>query len=90
MKSSLILRNHGLLTVGATIADAFLYMYNLQKSCEIQVLAQAGGGELISVHPAILAGVEANIELVLRGMGGNIAWPALLRRLDRLDPSYRD
>lgn len=90
MKSSLILRNHGLLTVGATIADAFLYMYNLQKSCEIQVLAQAGGGELISVHPAILAGVEANIELVLKGMGGNIAWPALLRRLDRIDPSYRD
>ena len=89
-KSSLILRNHGLLTVGATIADAFLYMYNLQKSCEIQVLAQAGGGELISVHPAILAGVEANIELVLKGMGGNIAWPALLRRLDRIDPSYRD
>ena len=90
MKSSLILRNHGLLTVGATIADAFLYMYNLQKSCEIQVLAQAGGGELISVHPAILTGVEANIELVLKGMGGNIAWPALLRRLDRIDPSYRD
>jgi ribulose-5-phosphate 4-epimerase/fuculose-1-phosphate aldolase len=89
-KSSLILRNHGLLTVGATIADAFLYMYNLQKSCEIQVLAQAGGGELICVDPAILAGVEANIELVLKGMGGNIAWPALLRRLDRIDPGFRD
>ena len=90
MKSSLILRNHGLLTVGETIADAFLFMYNLQKSCEIQVLAQAGGGELITVHPAILAGVEANLDLVLKGMGGNIAWPALLRRLDRIDPSYRD
>lgn len=90
MKSSLILRNHGLLTVGETIADAFLFMYNLQKSCEIQVLAQAGGGDLITVHPAILAGVEANLELVLKGMGGNIAWPALLRRLDRIDPSYRD
>lgn len=90
MRSSLILRNHGLLTVGETIADAFLFMYNLQKSCEIQVLAQAGGGDLITVHPAILAGVEANLELVLKGMGGNIAWPALLRRLDRIDPSYRD
>ena len=86
----LILRNHGLLTVGATIADAFLTMYNLQRACEIQVLAQAGGGELTMVHPAILAGVQQNIDLVLKGMGGNIAWPALMRKLDRIDPSFRE
>ena len=90
MNTSLILRNHGLLTVGKTIADAFLYMYNLQKACEIQVLAQSGGGELIPVHPAILAGVASNIDLVLKGMGGDLAWPGLLRRLDRVNPGYRD
>ena len=86
---NLILRNHGLLTVGASVADAFLYMYNLQSACEIQVRAQSSGKELISVHPAILEGVKANIALVTKGMGGNIAWPALLRKLDRIDPSFR-
>ena len=88
-KISLILRNHGLLTVGATIADAFLYAYNLQRACEIQVLAQAGGGTLVSVNRAILEGVEKNVHAVLKGAGGALAWPGLLRKLDRLDPSYR-
>jgi ribulose-5-phosphate 4-epimerase/fuculose-1-phosphate aldolase len=88
--SNLVLRNHGLLTVGATVADAFLVMYNLQRACEIQLLAQSGGGEVVSVNPAIVAGVKANIVPVTKGMGGGLAWPGLLRRLDRLDKSYRD
>jgi ribulose-5-phosphate 4-epimerase/fuculose-1-phosphate aldolase len=85
----LILRNHGLLTVGRTIADAFLFMFVLQRACEIQVHAQAGA-ELISVDPKIVGGVKANVEAVTKGMGGDIAWPALLRKLDRSDRSYRD
>jgi ribulose-5-phosphate 4-epimerase/fuculose-1-phosphate aldolase len=88
MHANLILRNHGLLTVGATVADAFLMMFNLQRACEIQIAAQAGGG-LIEVDPRILAGVKANIAAVTQGLGGALAWPALLRKLDRLDPSYR-
>jgi ribulose-5-phosphate 4-epimerase/fuculose-1-phosphate aldolase len=48
-KHNLILRNHGLLTCAETVADAFLYMYILQRACEVQVLAQAGGGELVPV-----------------------------------------
>lgn len=88
--AALILRNHGLLTVGATIADAFLLMYNLQKACEIQVAATRAGAELISVDPRIVAGVRENIALVTKGMSGAIAWPALLRKLDRVDGSYRD
>src|SRR5580698_8910851 len=56
---ALILRNHGLLTVGATVADAFTWMYTLQRACEVQVLAQAGGRELVSVDPRILNGVKA-------------------------------
>jgi ribulose-5-phosphate 4-epimerase/fuculose-1-phosphate aldolase len=86
---ALILRNHGLLTVGASVADAFLYMYNLQRACEAQVAAQSSGAELIHVDPRIVAGVRSNIAAVTRGLGGELAWPGLLRKLDRLDPSYR-
>jgi ribulose-5-phosphate 4-epimerase/fuculose-1-phosphate aldolase len=87
--TALILRNHGLLTVGRTIADAFLAMFTLESACEIQVLAQAGGGELISVDPRIVAGVKASVNTVTKGGGGALAWPGLLRRLDRIDPSYK-
>ncbi|HXF79293.1 MAG TPA: class II aldolase/adducin family protein [Usitatibacter sp.] len=89
-KASMILRNHGLLTCGATVADTFLYMYILQKACEVQVLAQAGGGELIPVPQAIVNGIQQASKMVLRQSGGMIAWPGILRRLDRLDPSWRD
>lgn len=85
--TSFILRNHGLLTVGPAVADAFLMMFNLQRACEIQVRAQ--GAAVTAVDPRILAGVKANAEKVTRGLGGQIAWPALLRKLDRLDSSYK-
>ena len=88
-KTFLILRNHGLLTVGPTPADAFLAMYVLQRACEIQLLAQAGGAELLPIPAPILAGIGAQREAVLKGMGGHLAWPGLLRKLDRLDPSYK-
>lgn len=84
----LILRNHGLLTVGPTVGDAFLGMFNLQRACEIQLLAQSGGAALTNVDPRILAGVKQNIALVTKGLGGNIAWPALLRKARKLDPSF--
>lgn len=84
----LMLRNHGLLTVGASPADAFLSMYIFEAACLIQVRAQAGGGELVQVHPDILAGVKSMVQQVLRGMGGALAWPGLLRKLDRQNPGY--
>lgn len=84
----LILRNHGLLTVGATIPDAFLFMYVLQSACAIQIRAQAGGA-LVAVDAAITAGVKKNVEAVTRGIGGALAWPALLRKLDRIDATFR-
>ncbi len=86
----LILRNHGLLTVGNTIADAFLFMYALETACQTQIAAQAGGVELIHVNRAILDGIEAQVEVVTKGMGGELAWPALLRKLDRRDASFRE
>lgn len=89
-KTFLMLRNHGLLTVGMSPADAFLAMYVFEAACTIQVRAQAGGGELIPVPAPILQGVQMAARQVTRGLGGALAWPALLRRLDRIDPGFRD
>jgi ribulose-5-phosphate 4-epimerase/fuculose-1-phosphate aldolase len=88
--NALILRNHGLLTTGVTIADAFLMMYVLETACQTQILAQSGGSDLIQVSPAIVAGIQAQAEQVTRGLGGALVWPGLLRKLDRRDPSFRD
>lgn len=88
-KHSMILRNHGLLTCAETVADAFLYTYILQKACEVQVLAQASGGELIPVAQPIVDGIQQASKMVLRQSGGMIAWPGILRKLDRADPSWR-
>ncbi len=85
----LVLRNHGLLTVGKTIADAFLAMYTLEATCQIQISAQAGG-ELTHVNPAIVQGVAEASRVQTGGMGGAFVWPALIRKLNRLDPSYQD
>ena len=86
----LMLRNHGLLTLGRTVADAFVAMYLFETVCTIQVRAQAGGGELIPVDARIIAGAKQQAKAVTRGTGaGALAWPGLLRRLDRIDTSYR-
>ncbi|MCK5860402.1 MAG: class II aldolase/adducin family protein [Abyssibacter sp.] len=89
-KHFLMLRNHGLLTVANSIPDAFLYMYLFETTCMIQVRAQAGGGELTQVPQSIIDGAMAQAAAVTRGAGGQLAWPGLLRRLDRIDPSYKD
>jgi ribulose-5-phosphate 4-epimerase/fuculose-1-phosphate aldolase len=86
----LMLRNHGLLTVGASVADAFVAMYFFETTCTIQVRAQAGGGPLVRLDPALVANAQAQFRQVTRGAGGTLAWPALLRRLDRENPGYRD
>lgn len=87
-KNFLMLRNHGLLTVADNIPDAFLMMYVFESACKIQLLAQSGGSELISVDPRIIAGAKAQASQVTRGMGGGIAWAGLRRKLDRIDSGY--
>jgi len=84
-----MLRNHGLLTVGRTVPDAFLSMYTFQRACEIQVLAQGSGAELQLIPAAVLATVPAYSKAVMKGAGSGLTWPALLRRLDRIDTSFR-
>ncbi|MGE0314949.1 MAG: class II aldolase/adducin family protein [Lautropia sp.] len=95
---NLILRNHGLLTVGPSIPDAFLRMFTLERACQIQIAAQSGGQPLIAVRPEVLAGVGEAVRKVApppraggarSGDGGAaLAWPALLRRLVRVYPGY--
>ena len=85
----MILRNHGLLTVGETISDAFLAMYILETACQTQIMAQSPGVELTHINDRILAGIAAQQEEVTKGLGGQLIWPGLLRKLDRCDSSYR-
>jgi len=86
--SLMLLRNHGLLTLGRSAADCFLKMFMLQRACEIQIAAQSGGGELIRIPPAILAGIRAQSDQVMRGSGAALTWPGLLRRLARHNPGH--
>lgn len=87
-KNYMILRNHGLLTVGRSVPDAFLAMYFLEMACQIQISAQAGGA-LQPVPQNVLDGVTAAVKIQeAKGSAAALTWPALLRRLDRLNPGY--
>lgn len=88
--SFMILRNHGLLTCGESIADAFTFMFLLQRSCEIQIKAQSTGQEMLKIPDQILAGIQAQAKQVTRSAGGSLAWPGILRKLDRTNPGFRD
>jgi len=85
----LMLRNHGLLTVGHSIAGAFLNMYVFESACQIQLAAQSGGAELTEVDPQILQGVAHAMKVQTGGIGAAFIWPSLIRKLDRIDTSYK-
>jgi ribulose-5-phosphate 4-epimerase/fuculose-1-phosphate aldolase len=89
-KSFLMLRNHGILTVGASVPDAFVLMYIFESACTIQLRAQAASSELIPIDQKIIAGAQMAAKQVTRSAGGALAWPGLIRKLDRIDRSYRD
>lgn len=89
-KTSMILRHHGLLTVGKTAAEAFLAMFILERACKIQILAQSGAADLTIVPDTITRLVASQVDAVTVGQGAQLTWPGLLRKLDRIDPSYRD
>jgi ribulose-5-phosphate 4-epimerase/fuculose-1-phosphate aldolase len=89
MANYLMLRNHGLLTIGKSIPDAFLHMYTFENTCRIQIDAMAGGSELTHVNPKIVEGIAGVMKVATAGLGSALAWPALLRKLDRMDESYK-
>lgn len=84
----LVLRNHGLLVAAASIPEAFLLMYNFESTCQIQIAAQAGG-PLNTIASPIIDNVAHAMRTQTGGVGGAFAWPALLRKLDRLDTTYQ-
>ena len=90
-KSALILRNHGTLTAGDTVAKAFELMFFLEKACKIQILSQSTGAELYPMSETAVSNAIRDL-LVVAGANGadNFVWPALLRKMDRLDPSFRE
>jgi len=89
-KNYMILRNHGLLTVGKSAADAFLSMYILERACRIQILAQSGDGDLHCVPNDTIDLTAKQMSAVTVGQGADLTWPGLLRKLDRIDSSFRD
>jgi ribulose-5-phosphate 4-epimerase/fuculose-1-phosphate aldolase len=89
-KKYMILRNHGLLTVGESSAEAFLSMYLLERACRIQILAQSGDGDLHCVPKDIIYLTAKQMSAVTVGQGAELTWPGLLRKLDRIDSSFRD
>jgi ribulose-5-phosphate 4-epimerase/fuculose-1-phosphate aldolase len=84
---AMILRNHGLLAAGTTIRDAFEQLYYLERACEAQVRAQAGGVELIECSDAVAEKVAQVLDRPGRTAYDH-DWPALRRLLDRMDASY--
>jgi ribulose-5-phosphate 4-epimerase/fuculose-1-phosphate aldolase len=87
MREAMVLRNHGLLTVGPTIAECFNNMWRLERACQLQVMALSCNTELLMPSPESITFTHQ----ALRGLHlGLREWPALLRKLDQIDPSFRD
>lgn len=85
----MLLHNHGGLTLGPTIGDAFMRMYDLQRACEIQMELMQSSSEVIEVPQHIVDGIYAQANIVHTGStGGQKAWPAMLRRAYKLDPGF--
>ena len=85
---AMIMHNHGVLTVGKTAREAFILMKHLLDAAEIQLAMEATGGELIEIPPEVCRKTVAQYEKHDSGRG-SADWPAYLRMLDRIDPSYR-
>ena len=85
----MLLKNHGALTLGMTIGDAFMHMYDLVKACEIQVKLMAANEPIVSVPQHIIDDIKAQASIVHTGKtGGQKAWPAMMRRVKRQFPDF--
>jgi ribulose-5-phosphate 4-epimerase/fuculose-1-phosphate aldolase len=90
-KNLMLLRNHGTLAVGRTVAEAFLRMYFLERACTMQVRTRILGHDDYPTRPEV---IDRNAELAgasgMQVVANHLLWPALLRKLDRIDAGYRD
>jgi ribulose-5-phosphate 4-epimerase/fuculose-1-phosphate aldolase len=88
----MVLRNHGLLIVGTSIAAAFVATYRMERACAMQLAFQQSGADFHPIADEIVSAAYDNTRIRLTGGRNDPAkfeWPALLRRLDRIDPSYK-
>ena len=90
----LVLRNHGLLTVGRTVAEAFVWMYRAERACRMQLAFQSSGAKATEIPEDVQATTIARNRLANSPEGhrpiGVLEWPALLRKLNRVDTSYKN
>jgi ribulose-5-phosphate 4-epimerase/fuculose-1-phosphate aldolase len=89
-REAMVLRNHGLLTVGASIPECFNNMYRLERACQLQVMALSCNTELQMPPQEVVQYTNHNMLPGVRRRFGLLEWPALLRKLDRADPSYKE
>lgn len=87
-KNALMLRNHGLMTCGASIPHAFRLIEKLEKACQAQVDGMAAGAKMIEIAPAVQDHAKKQFSNK-ETKTSDIGWPPLLRQLDRIDPSYK-
>jgi ribulose-5-phosphate 4-epimerase/fuculose-1-phosphate aldolase len=87
--SAMILRSHGLLTACKSVADAYLQLYSLEKACRIQLAAQGNGAELI-LQPQAMADLVGGQAQSSFGFAADLAWQAVTRKMERLDPSFKN
>ncbi|MEX1236925.1 MAG: class II aldolase/adducin family protein [Pseudomonadales bacterium] len=88
-KNAMLLRNHGTMACGPNAGGAWQAIFRLERACEYQVLAQSGGAELTQLSQDIVDSREDASSTGTLGPRGEFIWPALLRKLDRTDPSFR-
>lgn len=86
----MILRNHGLLVACASIPEAFNSIYRLERACQVQVAAMAANTKLVLPPAEVIESSWKQYQPGVRRRFGIMEWPALLRKLDKLDPSFRD
>lgn len=89
-KNAMLLRNHGTLALGPTVAQAFTRLYFLERACAMQVATLSQGHAAYPVPGAVLDRNEAISRMAVPATADTLLWPALLRKLDRTDPSYKD
>jgi ribulose-5-phosphate 4-epimerase/fuculose-1-phosphate aldolase len=89
-REAVILRNHGAMVVGRTVGEAFNWTHRLELACRSQIGAMSCNTPLRPVPPEVLEETWSNYQPGTRRPYGLMEWPALLRKLDRMDPSYRD
>jgi len=88
----MVLRNHGLLVVGESVAAAFIATYRMERACAMQLAFQQSGAEFNPIADAVVSAAYDNAKMrptAGRNDPAKVEWPALLRKLDRIDPSYK-